>query len=314
MEIEESEEEIHDREKIAKQIAKTSEAIRRKYRVLKTSRMEEDVALEKYFRPVVEPLKKLVENTADSFVRVKDEPTNFTRAESYTHPTRRDGNDDDSEIPRKRKHSSLDKKHPTRRDGDDDDSEILWKRKCSSTDYDRVMDKACGVYLGNEGMMLGCKRIEDMQTYKEILLATNAYKVNYKAENRVRGSKGRKYKDIIAPLIYDGKKKTGEKFKTLFEKGYTPNWTTEVFRIVEVQQTNPVTYLLKDYRGKPVAGGFYEHELHHVADPDVYLVEKVLRRRGDEVYVKWLGFDGSHNSWIHKDNASLIHLFLSSQT
>ncbi|XP_024894190.1 uncharacterized protein LOC112468984 [Temnothorax curvispinosus] len=84
--------------------------------------------------------------------------------------------------------------------------------------------------------------------------------------------------------------------------GYTPNWTTEVFKIVKVQRTNPVTYLLEDYRGKSISGGFYEHELHRATYPDVYLVEKVLRRRGDEVYVKWLGFDGSHNSWISKDN------------
>ncbi|XP_024867583.1 uncharacterized protein LOC112451907 [Temnothorax curvispinosus] len=92
------------------------------------------------------------------------------------------------------------------------------------------------------------------------------------------------------------------KYKTIFEKGYTPNWTTEVFKIVKVQHTNPVTYLLEDYRGKSVSGGFYEHELHRATYPDVYLVEKVLRRRGDEVYNKWLGFDGSHNSWISKDN------------
>ncbi|XP_018406601.1 PREDICTED: uncharacterized protein LOC108782743 [Cyphomyrmex costatus] len=90
------------------------------------------------------------------------------------------------------------------------------------------------------------------------------------------------------------------KYKTIFEKGYTPNWTTEVFRIVRVQRTNPVTYLLEDYRGEPVAGGFYEHELLRVANSDVYLVEKVLRKKGDRVYVKWLGFDGSHNSWINK--------------
>ncbi|XP_018397710.1 PREDICTED: uncharacterized protein LOC108775754 [Cyphomyrmex costatus] len=84
--------------------------------------------------------------------------------------------------------------------------------------------------------------------------------------------------------------------------GFTPNWTTEVFKIIKVQQTNPVTYLLEDSRGELIAGGFYEYELHRVANPDVYLVEKVLRKRGNEVYVKWLGLDKSHNSWIHKDN------------
>ena len=52
------------------------------------------------------------------------------------------------------------------------------------------------------------------------------------------------------------------KFKTIFENGYTPNWITEVFRINKVQKSNPVTYLLEDYREKSVAGGFYEYELH----------------------------------------------------
>ncbi|XP_076247935.1 uncharacterized protein LOC143187592 [Calliopsis andreniformis] len=52
--------------------------------------------------------------------------------------------------------------------------------------------------------------------------------------------------------------------------------------------TNPVTYLLQDSCGKPIAGGFYEHELQRVINPDVYLVEKVLRKEDDKVHVKWL--------------------------
>ncbi|KYN16160.1 hypothetical protein ALC57_11592, partial [Trachymyrmex cornetzi] len=108
---------------------------------------------------------------------------------------------------------------------------------------------------------------------------------------------------IAAPARYKvGDSVRVSKFKTVFDKGYTPNWTAEVFKIIEVQQTNPVTYLLQDSRGEPIAGGFYEYELHSVANPDVHLVEKVLRKRGNEVYVKWLGFDNSYNSWIHKDN------------
>jgi len=70
-----------------------------------------------------------------------------------------------------------------------------------------------------------------------------------------------------------------------------------VFKIINLQRTNPVTYLLKDYRGKSIAGAFYEYELHDATHPYIYLVEKILRRReGNEVYVKWLAFDGSHNS------------------
>ncbi|XP_071653187.1 uncharacterized protein [Temnothorax longispinosus] len=94
------------------------------------------------------------------------------------------------------------------------------------------------------------------------------------------------------------------KFKTIFEKGYTPNWTTEIFCIAKVQRTNPVTYLLKDVRGEAIAEGFYEHELLRVSNPDVYLVEKVLRKRGNRAYVKWLGMYSSHNAWI--DKASVL--------
>jgi len=74
------------------------------------------------------------------------------------------------------------------------------------------------------------------------------------------------------------------KYKTIFEKDYTPNWTTEVFKIFKVQRINPVTYLLKDYRRKFIAGAFFE--LHRATHPDIYFVEKILRRRENEVYVK----------------------------
>ncbi|XP_024882385.1 uncharacterized protein LOC112461386 [Temnothorax curvispinosus] len=74
--------------------------------------------------------------------------------------------------------------------------------------------------------------------------------------------------------------------------------------IAKVQRTNPVTYLLKDVREEAIAGGFYEHELLRVSNPDVYLVEKVLRKRGNRAFVKWLGMDSSHNSWI--DKASVL--------
>lgn len=53
----------NDREKIVREIAKTSNSIRKKYRFLKTGKMEEDDALERHFKPISEPLKQLVENT-----------------------------------------------------------------------------------------------------------------------------------------------------------------------------------------------------------------------------------------------------------
>ena len=88
------------------------------------------------------------------------------------------------------------------------------------------------------------------------------------------------------------------KQKAVFAKGYTPNWGTEIFKITQVQATRPVTYILEDLKGNPIKGGFYAEELQKTKFPDFYLVEKVLRRKKGEAYVKWLGFDSSHNSWI----------------
>lgn len=88
------------------------------------------------------------------------------------------------------------------------------------------------------------------------------------------------------------------KHKHLFEKGYTPNWTTEIFKVEKVRMTRPPTIILEDLKGVPIKGGFYEEELQKTKLKDIYLVEKVLQKRGDKVRVKWLGFDSSHNKWI----------------
>ena len=92
------------------------------------------------------------------------------------------------------------------------------------------------------------------------------------------------------------------KYKHIFEKGYTPNYTTEVFTIEKIKPTFPFTYNLKDYQDNSIAGGFYEYELQKATNPDVYLVEKVIKKRGNKLLIKWLGFDNSHNSWINKSD------------
>ena len=46
--------------------------------------------------------------------------------------------------------------------------------------------------------------------------------------------------------------------KGTFEKGFTPNWTEEVFTISSVKATKPPTYAIKDTLGEPVQGSFYE--------------------------------------------------------
>lgn len=92
------------------------------------------------------------------------------------------------------------------------------------------------------------------------------------------------------------------KHRGVFDKKYKPNWSTEIFRIRKVKATNPIMYLLQDEEKKPILGGFYELQLQKVKYPDVYLVEKILRRKHNKVYVRWLGFSNKFDSWVDSKN------------
>jgi hypothetical protein len=89
------------------------------------------------------------------------------------------------------------------------------------------------------------------------------------------------------------------KFKKTFEKSTTRNWSTEIFKIVKINKKYPYTYLLEDYQNQPILGQFYEQELLLTKHPDIYLVDKILKKKKDKSYVSWLGFDSSHNSWVN---------------
>ena len=92
------------------------------------------------------------------------------------------------------------------------------------------------------------------------------------------------------------------RIKEKFEKGYDANFTREIFKIRKVKLTNPVTYLLDEYDGTPIEGGFYEPELLKTKLTDIFDVEKVIKTKTEKgkkyQYVKWLGWPDKYNSWI----------------
>ena len=64
----------------------------------------------------------------------------------------------------------------------------------------------------------------------------------------------------------DSKFKVGDrvrisKFKNIFAKGYTPNWSSEIFILDKINDTVPYTYNLKDLNDEEVIGSFYDKEL-----------------------------------------------------
>jgi len=93
--------------------------------------------------------------------------------------------------------------------------------------------------------------------------------------------------------------KTGDKVrilkkKGLFEKGFTPNWTEEVFTVSKIQRTNQVTYKITDYNNEEIQGTLIEQELQKTSQ-EVFRIEKIVKKGKTRSLVKWRGIQKVSN-------------------
>ena len=88
-------------------------------------------------------------------------------------------------------------------------------------------------------------------------------------------------------------------YMNAFAKGYTPNWSEKVFVIKKVKNTVPLTYVTNDLKGEEIDETLYENELQKTNQKD-FRIEKIIKKKGDRLYVKWRGYYNSFNSWIDK--------------
>ena len=80
------------------------------------------------------------------------------------------------------------------------------------------------------------------------------------------------------------------KYKNIFAKECTPNWSEEGFVISKVKNTVPWTYVINDLNGEETIGTVYEKELQKTNQQE-FRIEKVIKIKGDKLYVKWKGYD-----------------------
>ncbi len=86
------------------------------------------------------------------------------------------------------------------------------------------------------------------------------------------------------------------KVKTPFSKGYEEKWTDEIFTISKINtKYKPELYTLEDAEGETIQGSFYKQELQKVGNPQLFRIEKVIRKRTlpnkqKQALVKWKGY------------------------
>ena len=103
---------------------------------------------------------------------------------------------------------------------------------------------------------------ENNNTYHRI---TKMYPVDIKDNSYIGSSKVVNDKD---PKFKVGDHVRTSIYKIIFAKGYTPNWSEEVFLFKTVKNIVPWTYVVNDLKGEEIIGTFYEKELQKANQKD----------------------------------------------
>ena len=92
--------------------------------------------------------------------------------------------------------------------------------------------------------------------------------------------------------------------KNTFEKGYTSNWSEQIYIIGDIKSSNVHYYYLKDLNGEKIDGNCYQEELlkTNINNNDLYIIEKIIKKFGNKYLVKWKGYDDSFNSYVNKND------------
>ena len=79
------------------------------------------------------------------------------------------------------------------------------------------------------------------------------------------------------------------KYKNNFAKFSVRNWRTCKNAVLS-------TLVISDLNGEEIVGQFYKKELQKTNEKE-FRFEKLIKREGDKLYVKWKDFNNSFNSW-----------------
>jgi hypothetical protein len=90
--------------------------------------------------------------------------------------------------------------------------------------------------------------------------------------------------------------------KKIFDRGFYPNFTDQIYTIVSASRHDPNVYRIKDFDEKVIKGRYYADQLQKVTEnkETTYRIEKIIRKRKidgiKQIFVKFIGYPNPE--WI----------------
>lgn len=146
------------------------------------------------------------------------------------------------------------------------------------------------------------EHVHQMKDIKQIIqLFDRMYKYPLRKQKAL--SRPHRVGDVVR---LQGKARTQD----IFQKSYYPQNTVELFRVKEVDFSQPIPiYKIEDLGGEVIDGTFYGPELIAAKIPDTFPIDVIKSKvvRGKRMYfVKWRGYPERFNSWVNANDIVLL--------
>ncbi|XP_043288807.1 uncharacterized protein [Venturia canescens] len=230
--------ELNKEKNILRRIASASDAIRRKHKMLKLGKMTAEKAMSEIFKPVMNPLEKLVDQSVKQESAIKKEPNEESSVKKEDEFI--DNEDDEFERSFQTAHGDISEEDISFEDDDSIKRDDLSQNYLNMFDTveKKELDTSYGVRkLQGNRLMIGNSPItferniirigdktfdqsegllellfkkspdesrittNDRENYRKILNSTNAYRKHYIHDHAIRNDNSRKFKNIIAQMI-----------------------------------------------------------------------------------------------------------------
>jgi len=158
-----------------------------------------------------------------------------------------------------------------------------------------IIQDICENYNNSHHSVIKFTPVEASSEARESTVYHNLYGKNNRLsrqQNYIRNEK---------PVYKIGDKVRITRYRTKMDRGYHAKFLDEIYEIIEVVDSQPITYRVKDYNGDPVVGSFYKQELSIYNKPDEeWMYEYIIDYDDEEelAFVKWKNYPNKFNSWI----------------